>query len=55
MILGRNFGTLRVNNPRGWTSKEVWDALIAIIAEQLGVAPDQLNESTSFVNDLGLS
>jgi acyl carrier protein len=55
MILGRNVGTFRINNPQGWTSKDVWDALIAIIAEQLGVAPDQLNESTSFVNDLGLS
>jgi acyl carrier protein len=54
MILGQNFATLRINNPRGWTSKDVWDALIAIVAEQAGVAPDQLNESTSFVNDLGM-
>jgi acyl carrier protein len=54
MILSRNLGTFRINNPRGWTSIDVWDVLIAIIAEQVGVAPDQLNESTSFVNDLGL-
>jgi acyl carrier protein len=52
MILSRNFGTFRINNPRGWTSIDVWEALIAIVAEQAGVAPDQLDESTSFVNDL---
>jgi hypothetical protein len=52
MILGRNFGTFRTNNPRGWTSNDVWEALIAIVADQAGVVPDQLNESTSFVKDL---
>jgi acyl carrier protein len=54
MVLGANFGTFRSNNPHGWTSRDVWDALIAIISEQLGVPPDMLAESTRFVNDLGL-
>jgi acyl carrier protein len=54
MILKSNFGTFRINNPRGWTSKDVWDALIAIIAEQAGVVPDRLEESTRFVDDLGM-
>lgn len=52
MVLGTNLGTFRISNPHGWTSRDVWDALISIIAEQAGVAPDQLTESTSFVNDL---
>ena len=55
MIVASNFGTFRINNPRGWNSREVWEALVAIIAAQVGVAPDAIAESTSFVNDLGLS
>jgi acyl carrier protein len=53
MVLGANFGTFRINNPHGWTSRDVRDALISIIAEQVGVTREQLTESTSFVNDLG--
>lgn len=29
------------------------ERVIDIVAEQLGVSKDQINESTSFVNDLG--
>jgi acyl carrier protein len=54
MVLGSTFGTFRINNPHGWTSRDVWEALISIVAEQTGVASDQLTESTSFVYDLGL-
>jgi hypothetical protein len=54
MILRENAGTFRTSNPRGWAPKDVWDVLIAIIAEQMGVAPETLEESTSFVNDLGM-
>jgi acyl carrier protein len=52
MVLGSNFGTFRMSNPHGWSSRDVWDVLVAIVAEQAGVAPDQLNESTSFIKDL---
>jgi acyl carrier protein len=52
MVLGASFGTFRMNNPQGWTSQDVWEALIGIVAEQAGVAPEQLTEETSFVNDL---
>jgi acyl carrier protein len=54
IILASNFGTFRINNPHGGTPLEVWDAVKRIVAEQAGVAPDQLSESTRFVNDLGL-
>ena len=54
MIVTANVGTFRLNNPHGWTSREVWEALVSIICTQLGVSPDMLTESTSFVNDLGV-
>jgi acyl carrier protein len=54
MILVANFGTFRINNRQGWNDHDVWEALRTIVAEQAGVAPDQLTDSTSFVNDLGL-
>jgi acyl carrier protein len=47
-----NLATIRGPDPWGWTSSEVWETIIAIVAEQAGVAADQLNESTSFVKDL---
>lgn len=54
MVVSANIGTLRINNPQGWNSREVWEALVTIVAEQAGVAPETLTESTSFVNDLGM-
>ena len=54
IVLASNFGTFRMNNPHGWSSLEVWDALRRIVAEQAGVAPESITESTSFVNDLGM-
>jgi acyl carrier protein len=54
MILGSNSGVFRVNNPHGWNARDVWDALVAIVADQAGVAPGTIGEATSFVKDLGL-
>jgi len=34
-------------------SHSIRDRVIRIVAKQLGVAPDKIAESTSFVNDLG--
>jgi acyl carrier protein len=53
-VVAANFGTFRINNPQGWTSREVWDALVALVSEQMGVSPEILTESTRFVNDLGV-
>jgi acyl carrier protein len=38
---------------QGWDRQEVWECLRAIIVTQLGVAPEDVVESASFVNDLG--
>ncbi|MHB1561627.1 MAG: hypothetical protein ACYC61_29610 [Isosphaeraceae bacterium] len=54
MILATNLGTSRMNNPHGWTDAEVWDVLVALIWEQMGVLPEIIHEDTSFVNDLGV-
>jgi acyl carrier protein len=53
-LLARNLARIRDNNSGGWPPREVWEILITIVADQAGVAPDLLTESTSFVNDLGL-
>ena len=34
-------------------SRSIEQRVIAIVAEQLGVAPDKITANTSFVNDLG--
>lgn len=54
LLLAENVEKIRRPNPRGWTRPEVWSVLVAITASVSGVTPDQLNESTSFVNDLGM-
>ena len=54
VVLVANLGTFRINNPHGWTSRDVWEMLVTIIAEQMGVARETLTESTSLVNDLGM-
>lgn len=54
MIVGANLGTFRIGNPRGWGSREVWEALVSIISTQLGVPPDMIAESSRFVDDLGM-
>ena len=54
MILASNVATIRNTNPHGWHPHEVWDILVMIIAEQLGVPRETIAESSSFVNDLGM-
>ncbi len=54
VVLTQNLGKIRGTNPEGWNRKEVWEIVLAIVADQAGVSPDQLTESTSFVNDLGM-
>ncbi len=53
MVLATNLGTFRMKNPHGWTDAEVWEILVALICEQMGVSPEIIREDTSFVNDLG--
>ncbi len=53
LVLKVNLGTFRMNNPHGWTGADVWQVLVAIIAEQMGYPPERITESTSFVYDLG--
>lgn len=51
-VLGLNFRTLAERHGGGH-SNDVWHALRAIIAEQLGVSPEVVTPNASFVNDLG--
>lgn len=50
--LGLNFQTL--NERYSHQPTDIWVALRAIIAEQLGISPDKITPDSSFVNDLGL-
>jgi acyl carrier protein len=51
-VLGLNFQTL-AERSNGAHSRDIWIALRAIIVEQLGVSPEMVTPSASFVNDLG--
>jgi acyl carrier protein len=53
-ILITNFGRISGENPGGGSRSDVWDTLVAIIAEQMGVDAGQIIESTRFVEDLGM-
>ncbi len=50
--LARNFERL-ADKYRGAQANDVWLALRAIIVEQLGVSPDVVTPTASFVKDLG--
>jgi acyl carrier protein len=50
--LASNYWKVSAQGP-GWDRQEVWECLRAIIVEQLGVAPEEVVESASFVNDFG--
>jgi acyl carrier protein len=51
-ILGLNFKALAERND-GARTADVWVALRSIIVEQLGVSPDVVTPTASFVRDLG--
>lgn len=51
-VVGLNFHTLR-QRAGGAQPRDLWDALRAIIVEQLGVPAERVTRSASFVNDLG--
>lgn len=51
-VLGLNFRTL-AERYDGAHSNDVWLALRAIVAEQLGVSPEVVTPTASFVKDLG--
>jgi acyl carrier protein len=50
--LGLNYDRIK-SKSQGWDRQEVWECLRAIIVTQLGVAPEDVVESASFVNDFG--
>jgi hypothetical protein len=50
--LGLNYDRIK-SKSQGWDRQEVWECLQAIIVTQLGVAPEDVVESASFVNDFG--
>jgi acyl carrier protein len=50
--LGLNYDRIK-SKSQGWDRLEVWECLRAIIVTQLGVAPADVVESASFVNDFG--
>ena len=54
MIVSRNFGTICGLADIAGNRQEIWGIVHAIVVEQAGVSPDQVTESTSFVNDLGM-
>jgi acyl carrier protein len=52
--LARNYRMIVAESKKSATDAEVWDMLQRIIAEQLGVQPDQLTKKTNFVKDYKL-
>ena len=52
-ILQENFGAISDDCQRA-NAKEAWNALRAIIVEQLGVRPDDVTKEARFVEDLGV-
>lgn len=50
--LAINFATLS-EQYQGAGDKDLWVTLRSIVVEQLGVSPDEVTRSASFVNDLG--
>jgi acyl carrier protein len=53
MMLAGNLAAIEDPGVR-WTRRDVRETVIAIVVEQVGVSPDSITDSTSFVNDLGL-
>jgi hypothetical protein len=53
MILVLNFDAIG-KDQAGWNWSDVWESLRATIVDQLGVSPDEVRDSATFVDDLGM-
>jgi acyl carrier protein len=53
LMLGSNLAAIKDPGAR-WTTRDVREAIIAIVADQAGVPPGSIADTTRCVNDLGL-
>jgi hypothetical protein len=51
-IMARNFKRLK-SSQHTWNRTDVWQSLVAVIVDQLGVREEQVTYNTRFVDDLG--
>jgi hypothetical protein len=51
-VLARNYPAIVTESRKSATDAEVWDMLLRIISDQLGVRADQLTREANFVRDL---